>query len=322
MPFRVFFLFPVGAQKSQGFVADTAYPITTIRGFKEYLDLSRSPHRCGRVPNSSRTKFRGNNRLVRLTVSLMVLLATCAVLAASFVQRGSAQVDVPTQDTSSFNSRDKAKRFRPESVPGEIIVRFRDNVKASKAGTQLELAVIGGPAQIPIPAEIPITVEQLAGPELLRGLRLARVAPGETDRAIAALRARPDVLYAEPNYIRYAQKTPNDPRYPELWGLNNTGQSSTSGGNPGTPGNDIRAEQAWDLTTGSKDVVVGVIDEGIDINHEDLSENIWKNPGEIPNNGTDDDSNGFIDDINGWDFAHNDNSVFDYSEAISTFIEL
>jgi len=164
--------------------------------------------------------------------------------------------------------------------------------------------------------QVPIKVERLnSGPEIVTGLRLARVMPDETERTLRALRARPDVLYAEPNFIRHAQTAPNDPRYPQMWGLNNTGQPSTSGGNPGMPGNDIRAEQSWAVTTGSKNVVVGIIDEGIDINHEDLSDNIWINPGEIPNNGIDDDSNGLVDDINGWDFAHNDNTVFDYTEA-------
>ena len=248
--------------------------------------------------------------------------------AASFARRSAAQVGGPDheislspktdndvkhsarfdQDPDPADWNSKAKHHRPESVPGEILVCFRENTPAAKAGAQLELAVAGGRA------EIPIAVERLAGIELVRGLRLARVAAADTERAIEELRARPDVIYAEPNYIRYATRTPDDPRYPEMWGLKNTGQLSTSGGNPGMPGNDIRAEQGWDITTGSKDVVVGIIDEGIDINHEDLSANIWTNPGETPNNGVDDDANGFVDDVNGWDFAHNDNTVFDYTE--------
>ncbi|MEK6280495.1 MAG: S8 family peptidase [Acidobacteriota bacterium] len=157
-------------------------------------------------------------------------------------------------------------------------------------------------------------VERLSsGPEIIPGLRLARVAPTETLRAIEALRKRADVIYAEPNYIRRKTNAPNDPRYPQMWGLNNIGQSTTSGGNPGKVGNDVRAEQAWNVTSGSRSVVVGVVDEGIDVNHEDLRDNVWTNPGEVAGNGVDDDGNGLVDDINGWDFAHNDGSVFDYT---------
>lgn len=148
-------------------------------------------------------------------------------------------------------------------------------------------------------------IESLAASEIVEGLRLARVAPEETALAIEALRAQPDVAYAEPNYLRRKTATPSDPRYGDLWGLKNTGQSF------GTAGADIKAEQAWDITTGSRDIVVAVIDEGIDVSHQDLQPNIWRNPGEIAGNGLDDDANGLIDDVNGFDFFHNDASVYD-----------
>ncbi|HEV2914291.1 MAG TPA: FG-GAP-like repeat-containing protein [Pyrinomonadaceae bacterium] len=144
------------------------------------------------------------------------------------------------------------------------------------------------------------------------------MAAKDTLEAIAALKARPDVLYAEPNYVRRKLTTPNDPRFGEMWGLRNTRQPGTSGGNPGLYGADIDAVPAWTLTTGSRNVVVGIVDEGIDVGHPDLQANIWKNPGEVAGNGLDDDANGFVDDVNGWDFFHNDKTVFDGSGTYPT----
>ena len=90
--------------------------------------------------------------------------------------------------------------------------------------------------------------------------------------------------------------TQNDPRYAEQWALNNTGQTG------GTPGADVDAERAWDLTAGDPSIVVAILDSGVDIDHEDLAANVWHNDNEIPDNGVDDDSNGYIDDWEGWNF--------------------
>ena len=109
----------------------------------------------------------------------------------------------------------------------------------------------------------------------------------------------------EPDFIVHANGIPNDPNFGDQWGLNNTGQ------NGGVADADIDAVEAWDITTGSSDVVVGVIDTGIDYTHPDLVDNIWVNPGEIANDGIDNDGNGYIDDIHGWDFANNDNNPID-----------
>jgi subtilisin family serine protease len=103
-----------------------------------------------------------------------------------------------------------------------------------------------------------------------------------------------NVVYAEPNYICKNQSIPNDVYYDYQWGLNN-----------------INAPSAWDLITESKNIIIAVVDSGIDINHPDLKYNIWINPGEIPGNNIDDDGNGFIDDVYGWNFADNDNNVTD-----------
>ena len=109
--------------------------------------------------------------------------------------------------------------------------------------------------------------------------------------AIAEYKADPDVEYAEPNYLVHLQGvTPNDPLLSTLWGMNNTGQTG------GTAGADIHATDAWEISKGNGDgsVVIGVIDTGIDYNHEDLCGQI--DLAEIPGNGIDDDGNGYIDD--------------------------
>src|SRR5262249_52193244 len=100
-----------------------------------------------------------------------------------------------------------------------------------------------------------------------------------TDELIAALSRHKGVAYVEPNFVVQLDATPNDPSYGQLWGLKNTGQNI--GGQTGTPGADIKAEAAWDVTTGSRGIVVGVVDTGIDYNHTDLAANVWSNPGGI-----------------------------------------
>jgi len=118
-----------------------------------------------------------------------------------------------------------------------------------------------------------------------------------------------DVEYAEPNYYVYFTKTPDDISFSKLWGLHNTGQSVNE--TSGTSDADIDAPEAWEITTGSSDVVVAVVDSGVDYNHPDLSANIWTNAGEIEDNGIDDDGNGYVDDVRGWDFVDDDNVPLD-----------
>lgn len=103
--------------------------------------------------------------------------------------------------------------------------------------------------------------------------------------------------------------TPNDAYYAQQWALDNTGQ------NGGTAGADISAADAWDVTRGSRSVVVAVCDTGVQLTHPDLSANKWVNPDEIANNGIDDDGNGHVDDVNGWDFVHNDKTVYDAGDG-------
>ncbi|WP_082305079.1 S8 family serine peptidase [Persicobacter sp. CCB-QB2] len=101
-------------------------------------------------------------------------------------------------------------------------------------------------------------------------------------------------LFGEP-----MSTAPSDPFFQKQWHYDNQGQSG------GTSGADINLLKAWGIETGSPDVVVGVIDGGIDVNHPDLMNRLWVNTGEIPGNGIDDDGNGFVDDVYGWNFADN-----------------
>lgn len=114
----------------------------------------------------------------------------------------------------------------------------------------------------------------------------ARQHPGRADRVGAVL-------------------TPNDPRFPNQYAIHNTGQTG------GIPDADTDAPEAWNIQTGSRDVLVAVLDSGIDYTHPDIAPNIWTNPGEIPGNGLDDDQNGYVDDVHGYDFFHGDADPMD-----------
>ncbi len=124
------------------------------------------------------------------------------------------------------------------------------------------------------------------------------------EEAVATYRKHPSVEYAEPDYIAFELAIPNDPLFSLQWGLHNTGQSG------GTADADVDAPEAWDLETGD-DVVIAVFDTGTDYTHPDLAPNLWTNPGEIAGNGLDDDGNGFVDDVHGYDFINDDGDPMD-----------
>jgi len=130
------------------------------------------------------------------------------------------------------------------------------------------------------------------------------------EEVVAELNEDPDVEYAELNYVVSTVSSPNDPLYPEQWSLNNTGQMYPESGKynhpPGTPDADIDAPEAWDGVVGASDVIVAVIDTGVDYTHKDLDDNMWINGDEIAGNGVDDDENGYVDDVYGYDFFNED----------------
>jgi subtilisin family serine protease len=136
-------------------------------------------------------------------------------------------------------------------------------------------------------------VENLGNP----GWRRIKLADGITvEESIKEFSSLPGVIVVQPNFYYHLLLTPNDPQF-------------TSSGMYGLT--KISAPQAWDLTTGSSSVVVADIDTGMRYTHQDLAPNAWINPGEIAANGVDDDNNGFIDDVYGWDFFYNDSNPID-----------
>jgi subtilisin family serine protease len=111
-------------------------------------------------------------------------------------------------------------------------------------------------------------------------------------RVCAELRGDPEVDYAQPNYIYRPCRTPDDPEFPDQYAHQL-----------------IQMPEAWEISTGSRDVVIALLGTGVDVNHPDLKDNIWTNADEIPGNGVDDDGNGYVDDVHGWNFGDDDNKV-------------
>jgi len=145
----------------------------------------------------------------------------------------------------------------PKYVPGEVLVRFREG--ASEQSKQGAHSAVRAQGALRLDA-----VERLERVRLPAGMSV--------EEGIEQYRRNPDVLYAEPNYIVHAYNLPNDPQFSQQWNLQNTGQ------NGGVLGADIRAAEAWNLTTGSSSVVVAVIDSGADYTHPDLASQIWRAP--------------------------------------------
>ena len=193
-----------------------------------------------------------------------------------------------------------------------MLVRFRTASPITQSDDRDKTTL---PLTLETGEQIPAIVERFGGSDLVEGLRLVRVAPEKTLQAVASLSRRNDVEFAEPNYLWQPAVLPDDTQFGTQWALKNTGQVGTNDScgcqQAGTVGEDIDAELAWNISTGSNAVVVAVIDGGIDINHPDLHQNIWVNPGEIPDDGIDNDDNLKVDDVNGWDFFHGDKTVFD-----------
>jgi subtilisin family serine protease len=203
-----------------------------------------------------------------------------------------------------------------------VVVKWKDAAKGaqrslSTATKDAVLSKVDGATAIEEFTELPgLAVVELTPAPTARRTALSKeeevlASVQQLKKQIAELEATGLFEYVEPDYIVGIQRSPTETSFTDgsLWGLRNTGQKGATAENyrfdrrydpaTGTANADIRATSAWDVTTGSTNVVVAVIDTGVRYTHQDLAANMWRNPGEIAGNGRDDDNNGYIDDVHG-----------------------
>ena len=215
------------------------------------------------------------------------------VVAVALPGAAVAQEAAPAKDRSSFGSQ--ILDLRKEKVPGQIIVRYEAGVdRSEQAAVRREE-----------------DVAQKADLDLINA-DVVKVEDGTVASAVRDLEANPDVEYAVQDRVVYPMDYADEARFPELWGLRNTGQEIK--GRAGKPDVDVDAPEANARSTGGEDVVIAVIDDGVDFGHPDLAGHEWVNEDEVPNNNLDDDRNGYVDDVNGYDFSEDDNTIHDVAE--------
>ena len=207
----------------------------------------------------------------------------CILLAGSFLWASGAWAQgIPAEEREGSAAGEgfaedrllvKAKGGSSDAVLREANRRFRASLGGEVPGS--------GVSVVKLPAGLPV------------------------EEAVKRYESLPGVEYAEPDFVmRESALYPRDPRFRTQYGLHNRGQTG------GRVDADIDAPEAWSKTAGSPAAVIAIVDSGNYTRHADLRDNIWRNPGEVAGNRIDDDKNGYVDDVNGWDFAHKDNTLY------------
>lgn len=218
------------------------------------------------------------------------------ILSVGFLATWTAQLPLALAAapiTLPLQAAQQARSSEPRFLDGVVLVGFKPGTAGSERANAR--AVAGA-----------VRAEQLS--PLAKDAEKFTLAPGRgVKEAIEALKRNPNVRYAEPDYILTKAAVSNDTYYTNgsLWGM--YGDATSPANQYGS-----QAGEAWALGyTGSNEIYIGVIDEGIQVTHPDLQANIWVNPHETPGDGIDNDGNGKADDVHGWDFVNNDASVYD-----------
>jgi subtilisin family serine protease len=222
----------------------------------------------------------------RLTLTLTIALAAASVAVLVPTASGAAPASPATEEHAA--------------IPGQLLVGYDLGTSA------------GARASARSEANARLVEDVVRGDGSRRAVELVALPAGaDRDATIRRFERNPNVAYAEPNWIVTHDATSNDPYYTggNLWGMYGDATSPTNQ-------HGSQAGEAWAAgNVGSSAVAVGVIDTGVDISHPDLDANIWTNPDEIAGNGIDDDGNGYVDDVHGWDFHNGDATVFDSKDG-------
>ncbi len=221
------------------------------------------------------------------------LKALCAAVTIALV--------LPTVGASPARAADDP-RFAPivagatTNSPDSVLVRFKTGVKASTTEKLTDSLGLDFSEHLSVAN---VDVYDVSGNK-------------DTDDVVTALRKHSNVELAEPDYDVHPSAVTADALTDSMWGLENFGQSIA--GQSGTNGVDVDAVPAWNTSTGAG-VIVGVLDEGVDISHPELASRIYRNTADCFSDGIDHDHNGYVNDCNGWDFYHGDNTVFDVADG-------
>lgn len=260
-------------------------------------------HRAERPPPRKRRRNRRSLPSLRTESLEQRLLPTAAPVAALVAPDWFEDVSSPAtplhSGTAGWSAESSGQQASSasgsQSNTYDWIVRF--NASASAA-----VSSVADTASLLVGSGVEFQVLRGLG---LVGQVLVRSTGASADMVQSILTSNHNVASFERDAVRQFNTVPNDPQLANMWGLENSGQNS------GLSDADIDAAAAWGISTGSRNVVVAVVDTGVDWRHSDLAANIWTNSGEVAGNGVDDDGDGLVDDVHGYNFAANTGDPMD-----------